>query len=213
MVALRFITLRLLVTGTTLAASLCIACASHVRPPANTVAPANSIEMTRLYDEDQADRADMDAFLKNAYSNHERLLAQIARDSTRLATVRALVGAGEAHTAADFYHAAMVAQHGADTTAYRQAAEWAARAVALDSTYPSAKWLTAAARDRYLKAIGQPQCYGTQLVKDDQTAPWRLYNVDPKCTDADRRRLGAAPLSVMRAKADSMNAAERAGPR
>jgi hypothetical protein len=74
------------------------------------------------------------------------MLAQIARDSTRLARVRILIAEGNARTEADFFHAAIIAQHGADTTAYWQAAEWAAHAVMLDSTDADARWLTVAAR-------------------------------------------------------------------
>jgi hypothetical protein len=187
-------------------AAVIAACAPRPAPPAPALPNA---ELARLYEEDQGERGD--DFFQRVSSSPDSLRAQMARDAVRIATVRAAVASGRARTSADFYHAAMVAQHGDDTTAYRQASEWSARALALDSSNADARHLTAMSHDRYLKALGRPQCYGTQITKTDLSRPWELYAVDSTCaTDADRRRLGVPPLAVMRAKVDSMNAAERA---
>jgi len=120
-------------------AALIVGCELHAATSSsNSSSVPGSTELTHLYNADQVERAGPN-FFKNAYASREAMLAQIARDSTRLVRVRTLINDGRARTAADFFHAAIVAQHGADTTAYRQAAEWAVHAVMLDSTDVSAK--------------------------------------------------------------------------
>lgn len=46
------------------------------------------------------------------------------------------------------------------------------------------RWLAAAALDRWLMYQGKPQTYGTQFVPDGKR--WRLWEVDPGTTDAQR---------------------------
>lgn len=190
-----------------LLATLIVAGACARRPvPAAPALP--NAALARLFDEDQGERgAD---FFARVESSPAASNAQRARDSTRLAAAREAVVSGRARTSADFYHAAMIAQHGDDTTAYRQASEWSARAVVLDSSNADARHLTALSRDRYLMKLGRPQCYGSQITRPDLSKPWQLYAVDMTCaTDAERRRLGVQTLGEMRARVDSMNAADR----
>ena len=182
-----------------------------------------SSELVRLYEADQRERT-VGGFA-GGDTSVAAICAQMARDAARLARVRALVAAGRARTATDYFAAAMVAQHGEDTTAYRQAAAWARQAAALDSAdrpapadtlAQRARRLAAAAHDRYLRALGRPQCYGTQLGKNPISAPYVLEPVDPACAtpayDAERRRLGLRTLAEMRALVDSLNTAAPARP-
>jgi hypothetical protein len=109
-------------------------------------------------------------------------------------------------TANDLYHAAMVYQHGNDSTSYKQAYDWSKRAVELDSTHSKARWLTAAAWDRYLMSKGEPQWYGTQFRRRDHTGPWELYEVDTtRVTDAERIRAGLETLAEQRLRAKALN--------
>ena len=160
---------------------------------------ADNLELAELYEQDQADRSGgFDSVDWTAVSR---------RDSLRRDRVRELLDADEVRTSEDFRHAAMIFQHGSDTTEYRLAFELARKAVELDSTNAGAKWLVAAAWDRYQMEVGKPQWYGTQFVKDGPDSPWRLYDIDTTAvSDEERQRMGVPPLSESIARVDEMNA-------
>lgn len=152
-----------------------------------------------MYETDQADRTPAEG----EEIEWQRVLIA---DSTRRARVREMLDSNLVRTADDYYHAAMVFQHGNDTTAARMAYELASTAVELDSTHENARWMTAAAWDRYLMRKGEPQWYGTQFVRNPLTDPWRLYDIDTtRVTDEDRVRLGVPPLAESRARVREMN--------
>ncbi|MEM6782955.1 MAG: hypothetical protein AAF624_04375 [Bacteroidota bacterium] len=98
-------------------------------------------------------------------------------DDRRRARVYEMVEAGEIVAAADYFHAAMIFQHGRDSTDYRNARDFAQRAYDLDPSHSTASWLIAAATDRYLWSMDQPQVYGTQSTKDDD-GRWTLDPLD-----------------------------------
>jgi hypothetical protein len=103
----------------------------------------------------------------------------------------------------------MVAQHGTDSSAYRTAHEWAARSVALDSLNGDAKYLVASSCDRYVRSLGQPQSYGTQMIKRPGQQ-WRLADMNTtRVNDAERKRLNVPTLATLRARVDSLTAPER----
>lgn len=98
-----------------------------------------------------------------------------ARDRERRQRVGQIFGEGCFKTGADFANAAMVYQHGGDMYGSAQgqvralapeqlfqAFLWAKRATELGT---DAKWLTAAAIDRYLQYSGHKQLFGTQAFK------------------------------------------------
>lgn len=164
--------------------------------PADTT---DNSELRMMYEADQADRTPG----QGEEIDWPRVMIA---DSTRRARVREMLDSNLVRTADDYYHAAMVFQHGNDTTSARMAHELAATAVELDSTHENAKWMTAAAWDRYLMRKGEPQWYGTQFVKDTADEPWRLYDVDTtRVTDEDRIRLGVPPLAESRERVREMN--------
>jgi hypothetical protein len=106
-------------------------------------------ELRGLFDEDQADR-------------RSQLPADLAeRDQRRRRRVEQLLAEGTVADPDDLFHAAMVFQHGADRAHYLRSHELAKRAADLGSTRP-ARWLAAAAYDRWLMTGGLPQKYGTQ---------------------------------------------------
>ncbi len=125
------------------------------------------------------------------------------RDEQRHSRVLEIIAAGEAEAAADWFHAAMVMQHGNGPEDYRRAHEWALQAAELDPTMGAARWLAAASKDRELMKLGEPQLYGTQFIKTDDR--WELYEVDESITDEERAKWNVPPLAAAKARAKQMN--------
>lgn len=116
-------------------------------------------EMAAIFAADQAVRQDVAAILAGGRENAMRIHAE---DAQRREEVKALLDAGALRTAADFYAAALVYQHGDTAQDYLMAHTLAVAALGEGST--ESPWLAAATLDRYLHKIGQPQIYGTQTM-------------------------------------------------
>lgn len=157
----------------------------------------SNAELERLYTEDQADRTEG----PNAKIDWE---AVSKRDEQRRKRVLEILEAGGAKTAADYHHAAMVFQHGSTLEDYDRAHKLAAKAAELDPEHPGAKWLAAAAKDRWLMNQGKPQLYGTQFKMVD--GKWVLWDVDPSVTDEERAKWDVPPLAVAKKRAEELNA-------
>ena len=82
-------------------------------------------------------------------------------DQQRRGDLREMLSAGGVRTGNDYFHAAMIFQHGQNPDEYLIAHVLAMDAVALGSK--EARWLSAATLDRYLLSIWQPQVFGTQF--------------------------------------------------
>ncbi len=160
-------------------------------------APGNNPELERLHKEDQADREAG----PNAKIDWQ---AVSKRDAERRARVREIVDKGGATTSTDYYHAAMVYQHGTEVPEYDEAHRLAMKAVELDPENGAAKWLAAASKDRSLMWQGKPQLYGTQFKKVDDR--WVLWEVDPSITDEERAKWNVPPLAEQRKKLETLNA-------
>jgi hypothetical protein len=91
--------------------------------------------------------------------------AVAARDKERQATVRALVNKGELKSGRDYQFGALVFQHSESANDVMLAHLFAVTAVLKGQ--PTAKWLAAAALDRYLWHTSQPQMFGTQFKQID----------------------------------------------
>lgn len=131
------------------------------------------------------------------------------RDRRRRETVTRLLRDGLVRTPGDFFHAAMVFQHGVLPEHNHLSFELARRAA--DRGHPLARWLAAAAMDRWLMRKGLPQKFGTQYV-DDGTG-WALYEVDPATTDQERAEWDVPPLAEAHRAVAEMNAPVSAAPR
>lgn len=150
-------------------------------------------ELYEIYQGDQGDRRDPDIDWSGVAE----------RDGQRHQRVLEIVAAGEARVADDWFYAAMVMQHGHALEDYQRAHEWALEAIELDPDHGTARWLAAAAKDRWLVNQGKPQRYGTQFVSvEDQ---WVLYEVDPEVTDEERAQWGVPPLQESQQRAKAMN--------
>ncbi|QYF85780.1 hypothetical protein [Brevundimonas sp. PAMC22021] len=122
------------------------------------------------------------------------------RDADRRKRVLHLLAAAPPSTAQDFYAAAWVLNHGDRSDEAYQAHQLATRADQLG--YRNARWLAAAALDRSLMYSGRPQKFGSNIVPDGQG--WRLWDVDPATTDAERAQHDMPPLEQMRERAAAM---------
>jgi hypothetical protein len=135
-----------------------------------------NIELSALFEADQADRQTL--FTANT-SEYQDLRE---RDLQRRRRAAILIAEGALQVAEDYYHAAMIFQHGET-----QEDVWHAHTLAsaaAERGLRSAKWLAAAALDRWFMYQGKLQKFGTQFVPDGKQ--WRLWDTDPTTTDADR---------------------------
>lgn len=154
---------------------------------------ADNSELNEIYQNDQADRQT---------SNIDWTVVS-KRDSLRRKRVHELLDSNKVLTSKDYHNAAMVFQHGGDSTAYGMAVKLMKKSITLDST--ANKWLLAAATDRYLLSKGKPQIYGTQYQKMGNE-PWKLGEIDTtQVSDAERAEYGVETLAQQREKVKSMN--------
>jgi hypothetical protein len=127
-----------------------------------------------------------------------------ARDDARRARVAEILEAGEAKASADWYHAAMVYQHGPALADTQLAQQYALRALEIEPVHEPARWLAAASEDRVLVRENKPQKWGTQFTKGPD-GEWRLWEVDPTITDEERAVWNVPPIAEARARAEEMN--------
>ncbi|MEM9702019.1 MAG: hypothetical protein AAF907_06210, partial [Planctomycetota bacterium] len=120
--------------------------ASNAKAP-----PSDNAVLKRLFDDDQADR-------KGGTIDAETF----QRDATRRQQTLDELRAGRVRTASDYYHAAMVFQHGQTADDIRLAFSLAWTSAQMDPTERDrALWLSAAAWDRIMMRLKKPQWYGT----------------------------------------------------
>jgi quercetin dioxygenase-like cupin family protein len=157
-----------------------------VPPPA----AGENDELARLYREDQDDR-------KGGNIDWEKVGP---RDKQRQARVLELYKADKLQTGADYYHAAMILQHGRTPDDYLLAHEFCVAAIGKGED--RAKWLAAASEDRFLQSVQRPQRFGTQFSVEASSGTWRVKPpVAPGVTDGLRRALNVPSLKEAEANA------------
>jgi hypothetical protein len=151
-------------------------------------------ELKRLHDEDQSDRAptDVDWAIVSP------------RDKARLSRVKELYLQNRLQTASDYYHGAMILQHGDAPEDFLLAHEFCVIAISKGKNDKEAKWLAASSEDRFLMNIGRPQRFGTQFHSEGN-GPYKLYTVDSGVTDETRRDMGVHSLAEARAHEAELN--------
>lgn len=145
-------------------------------------------ELAAIHEADQAARSEPAAI-------DWKTLA--VEDRARRERVMQLLRAGEANAAVDYYHAAMVYQHGQGLEDIRLAHALATVAMSLEPDEAKYRWLVAASWDRIMTTQLQPQWYGTQF----QSTPdgMFLYPVaDGAVSDQDRQAMGVPTLAESR---------------
>jgi hypothetical protein len=146
----------------------------------------------RLFEADQAARIDRP---RDGTANDAGLREA---DAERRRQLRTLLAHKEVNDPLSLYRAAMVFQHGDQIDDIDTAHRLAMRAA--EQGFEPARWLAAAALDRWLMYRGRPQRFGTQIVPDG--VRYRVWDVDPATSDEERRRWNVAPLSQVRAEAE-----------
>ena len=149
-------------------------------------------ELHEMYLADQKERVDLMGSGDLKHISLETALALTHNDSVRRKQVYTLLKDNKLRTAKDFSEAALILQHGNDTSDYRNAHELALASITLGNR--DAKWLAAATLDRYLVAQKKPQKYGTQSFTNKKTGKLQLYRVDPSITDKEREKWDVPPL-------------------
>lgn len=151
-------------------------------------------ELQKMYTEDQRARQVANIDWKNL----------MKEDSARKARVYQLIKEDKLVTGNDYYHSAMIFQHGGDVASSTMAVNHMKKAIELDPTIN--KWLLAAAIDRDLMRRGEPQIYGTQYTKNYGDTKWKRYQIDStKVTDEERKYYGVETLAQQREKERQMN--------
>ncbi len=153
----------------------------------------DNVELLEIYEKDQNDRM----------SDNINWSKVNERDSLRRVRIHQLLDSGKVKTGKDLKNAAMIFQHGKDSTDYGLAVRLMKKAIEKDSTIN--KWLFAAATDRYLLSKGEPQIYGTQYQKMGDE-PWKIGKIDTtKISDAERIEYGVETLEEQKQKLKEMN--------
>ena len=135
----------------------------------------NDANLQALADQDQYDRT-------------HNVAATNSHDVAHQLALRQLIAGGKLRTGQDYFNAAIVLQHADSAQNYKQANEFAKKAVALNPQNKDAKTLVAQSWDRYQRSLGQPQWYGTQRLKIDGRE--YLQPIDTThVTDAERAAL------------------------
>jgi len=126
-----------------------------------------------------------------------------ARRADAAAALDAIRAAGEA-APDDLFHAAWLFNHGDEPADALIAHELAREAAARG--HARARWLAAAAYDRWCMYEGRPQKYGTQFVPDGTR--YRLWDVDPSTTDDERASWDVPSLADQERRAEVMTRTE-----
>lgn len=164
-------------------------------------------ELTALHDQDQADRSIGPSQLAHMTPHQVDSLSALVdqRDAARRARVRDLMQLGVPVTAVDYYHAAVVMQHGSGAADYANAHEWAEGALTLDPGDQSARYLFAASWDRLMLSQQKPQWYGTSVERGPD-GNGALSAIDTtQVTDSVRQSYTGWTLSQRRAFVEDMN--------
>ena len=159
-------------------------------------------ELKKLYDDDLYEHAHASKHGTPEYNIMRE------RDHQRRMQVSNLINAGALKVAEDYFHAARIFQHG-DTPDDA----WKAHELALHSTqlgHRPARWMAAAAYDRWLMYQGKPQKYGTQYVSDGKRQ--RLWDVEPGTTDLQRAEWDVPALADQIRKAEEATRIDPPGP-
>lgn len=138
---------------------LAVFCCAVALVSAHAQAPTASDELKALVEADQADRE-----LDWSKFSPEDMEAVNARDRERRERVLEIVRAQQLTAADDYFHAALVLQHGDAPEHYLLAHVLAT--VAAFKGHKTGKWLSAAALDRYLASVKQDQFFGTQFYSE-----------------------------------------------
>lgn len=151
-------------------------------------------DLDRLLDDDRAED-------RSIVAGSAQYAALRARDALRREQVKALLAQQIRLSVEQLFAVAWILNHGDTAEEARTAHELAKRAAMRG--HAAARWLTAATLDRSLMYSGRPQRYGTNIVPDG--VGYRLWDVEPGTTDAERAEWDVPPLAEMRRRAEDLS--------
>ncbi len=155
--------------------------------------PEDNSELQRLFEVDQNARRDPNM----SWDEIDAL------DEANRSEVLSMLARGEIRTGLDYFHAAVILQHGESVEEIRLAHSFAT--ISNQLGYKRASWMQAASWDRLLMYFEQPQWYGTQFMVDDE-GKWQLYEVQVGAvTDEQRAEWRVPSLSESKARASQRN--------
>lgn len=145
----------------------------------------NNEELTSLFNADQAERENLS--LNNLKSESFKVINEERRKK-----VTQLMLKNKLNTGLDYYHAALIFQHGDKPDDIKKANELAE--IGWNKGERKAKKIIALTIDRYLMFTNKQQTYGTQFQYDESEKRWKLWPCDPNTTDDQRREMDVPTL-------------------
>ena len=168
---------------------------------AKTASPqtvTDNAELERLHREDQSDRTPPDGKAID--------WSKVGpRDQARLERTKELYRENQLKTGNDYYHAALILQHGRVPEDFLLAHEFCIVAISKGKNDRYTRWLAAASEDRFLMNIGRPQRFGTQYQAYPANAPYKLHKVDEGVTDELRRQMSTPTLAEAKQREVELN--------
>ena len=150
----------------------------------------HSAELRQMFLDDQAERT-------------QGKLSPV-KDRERLSRVKELLRGDGFETAEDYYHAAMVLQHSSDRSGHDHLTAHVLSTIAAGEGHVSARWLAAAALDRFLVFNDEQQFFGTQFERDDRGL-WHPGSFVPSRTEDIRNWFAIDDPKAMQVRADRFN--------
>ena len=158
---------------------------------------ASNDSVRALYETDQSERKAQQPDFARMNKN----------DQDRRARVLKLLQASQLKTAEDYYHAAMIYQHGASLADIRLAYSLINIAVTLQADQLRYQRMRALAWDRMMLQLNRPQWYGSQSINKPGSQLLQLYEVDETAvSDEERKALGLPALAEAKAEIENINA-------
>jgi hypothetical protein len=173
-------------------------------PPDSADSPALAESVAELAALFAADHAEHGAVPPVGTPEYVALRARDRERRTRALAVLDRLRAAAAPAPEALYHTAWLLNHGDDSGEVRLAHDLAREAA--EHGYAPARWLAAAAYDRWCMYQGRPQKYGTQFVPDG--VRYRLWDLEPATTDAERAAWDVPPLAQQLRRAEAMTRTE-----
>ncbi len=164
------------------------------RYPIDPLWPSNA-EAKRLLEADQAPR------VSDQPIDWDKLGAE---DAKRRLRIREMLDAGLLRSGNDFFHAALIFQHGDQPEDYLLAHSFAIVAAARGRS--DAAWIAAATLDRYLQSANQSQVYGTQYQNADGGPATQDPYSRTLIPDSLRLGMGVPPLAEQERRRAEMSA-------
>lgn len=168
--------------------AVCDSTVSNISIPKAAAGGGVEPALLKIFEADQKDRDE----LMQGDTFHRELWPAVAQhDAARRRVVLRMLQKQKVRSANELYLAAFVFQHGQCPEDFRLASTLAQAAI--DRGSEKAKWLYAAAVDRYLLMTNQPQKFGTQF-RLGSDGKQELAPLDPTTTDAERAKYNVPGL-------------------